>query len=198
MIHEEHLSFDDRTILESPNFISAPSLGQISEGHCIIFPKHDVINLSKLSTCLHSELFDMATRLETALKTCYGPVVIFEHGAVEKCTEYSCGTDIAHLHLVPFDHQYIKEELDERFGPNKQHNSLPEFMKAGSKTDSPYILFGGLTEPCFEYQYGSVRESQAVRKVIWNKVRPSHSWDWRESPTPDLVNKVRDEVRAYL
>lgn len=80
-------------------FIAIPSIGALVEGWSLVIPKRH--QLSMKSVYNHSSFKDFLSQILPILLDQYGPFVAFEHGANKEGSITACGTDHAHLHLVP-------------------------------------------------------------------------------------------------
>lgn len=97
----------DEPIASNDEFIAVPSIGALVEGWMLIIPKthqHSMKNVyeSTALTVIVESLFPSISRQ-------YGPLIAFEHGANKEDSITGCGTDHAHLHLVPLDESLVPD-----------------------------------------------------------------------------------------
>jgi diadenosine tetraphosphate (Ap4A) HIT family hydrolase len=91
----------DLPIAESDHFFALPSVGSFVPGWTLVCPKEHHLNLAGLYGT--AEFVEFSSRVASAISHAYGDtVVVFEHGCRRAGSLTGCGTDHAHLHLVPF------------------------------------------------------------------------------------------------
>jgi diadenosine tetraphosphate (Ap4A) HIT family hydrolase len=195
----EIIPFSNRIIFSSNDFFCVPSLGQIVEGYCLIFPYREVLNLSILDSYEKQDLLKVVHKLNEILTEKYGPTIIFEQGAIEEKSKVGCGVDIAHLHIVPnFEVENVINRLDSKYQKISFHNSLMEWLTTLSPAQRPYMMIGSLNGPIITYDYGEKRESQVIRKILAS-IAPGHpKWDWRASGTEKRLWRTFDTLRTSL
>ncbi|MES2353129.1 MAG: hypothetical protein V4568_01805 [Pseudomonadota bacterium] len=89
----------DIPIDASSDYFSIASIGAIIEGWTLVVPRRHCLSLRGL---YGSEEFSrFVDHLVAKVEAIYGAVTIFEHGANHNSSPTSCGTDHAHLHVVP-------------------------------------------------------------------------------------------------
>lgn len=97
----------DEPICSDGNYIAIASIGALVEGWTLIVPrKHQ---LSMRDNYASKSLPSFINRLLPVLVREYGPLIAFEHGANAEGSITSCGTDHAHLHLVPYKDSLIQK-----------------------------------------------------------------------------------------
>src|ERR1017187_169925 len=88
-------------IAESEHFFAMASIGSFVPGWTLVCPKRHYLNLADFYET--AEFVEFSSRVGSAVVQAYGaPVVAFEHGCRHAGSLTGCGTDHAHLHLVPF------------------------------------------------------------------------------------------------
>jgi diadenosine tetraphosphate (Ap4A) HIT family hydrolase len=91
----------DLPIAESEHFFAVASIGGFVPGWTLVCPKEHCLNLAGLYGT--AEFVEFSNRVGSAVSHAYGgPVAVFEHGCRHAGSLAGCGTDHAHLHLVPF------------------------------------------------------------------------------------------------
>ncbi len=98
-----HTEVWNESLIESPNFVVLPSLGELVEGWVLVVPKAHFLSLAVLPDSLIPEMRDLQQIVCERLQRIYGPVAVFEHGPAGEQHTVGCGVDHAHLHLVPVD-----------------------------------------------------------------------------------------------
>ena len=91
----------DKPFFESEEFIAIASIGALVEGWSLIVPKQHEYSMREFYGS--EQLTNIIERLLPAMSKKYGRLIAFEHGANRAGSMTSCGTDHAHLHIVPFD-----------------------------------------------------------------------------------------------
>ena len=87
-------------IAESEHFFAMASIGSFVPGWTLVCPKRHYLNLADFYET--AEFVEFSSRVGSAVVQAYGaPVVAFEHGCRHAGSLTGCGTDHAHLHLVP-------------------------------------------------------------------------------------------------
>lgn len=195
----EFVPFSNRIIFSSDKFFCVPSLGQIVEGYCLIFPYREVLNLSILNSYEKQDLLKMLYKVNQVLSEKYGPTIIFEHGANAAKCKVGCGVDVAHLHIVPnFKLENVIDKLDSKYQRTSFHNNLMEWLDKLSPLKRPYIMSGSPNGPIIMYDYGEKRESQVIRKILASMAPGHPEWDWRVSGIEERLWRTLDTVRTSL
>lgn len=184
-------------LYETADAFCVPTLGPIVEGHCLVFSKRSVLNLTLLDPVERRGYAETVRAMAELVETAYGPSIIFEHGAIQSETRVGCGIDRAHLHLVPgFDVFQILAALDERHKPVGQHASFPQWLSVTKAATRPYMLVGSPGGPVFTYEYGGPRESQCIRRVLATLVGRPESWDWHAAKDDHLMERTLETLRG--
>jgi hypothetical protein len=97
----------DEVLFDSMSYVVTPSLGSFIEGWTLIISKRHVTSMSQLSLSEIRELNSLIPEIRKRVEQAYGPTIVFEHGPLTAGTEFGCGIDHAHLHVVPFNHHII-------------------------------------------------------------------------------------------
>lgn len=97
----------DEPIASNNEYIAIASIGALVEGWTLIIPKtHE---LSMRNSYGKTALSNLIESLLPSLTQKYGPLVAFEHGANKEGSITACGTDHAHLHIVPLGSTLLPE-----------------------------------------------------------------------------------------
>ena len=100
----------DQPFSSNDEFIAIASIGALIEGWSLIVPKEH--QLSMRSVYKKGEFVNFIEKVIPMLNMCYGPLIAFEHGSNKEGSITACGTDHAHLHLVPFANSLLPELRD--------------------------------------------------------------------------------------
>ncbi len=89
----------DEPFVSNDEFIAVASIGALVEGWSLVVPK---VHLLSMRTIYANPVFtEFLGSVLPLLINKYGNLVAFEHGANKEGSITACGTDHAHLHLVP-------------------------------------------------------------------------------------------------
>ena len=97
----------DEVLFDSMSYVVTPSLGSFIEGWTLIISKRHVTSMSQLLLSEIRELNSLIPEIRKRVEQVYGPTVVFEHGPLTAGTEFGCGIDHAHFHVVPFNSHII-------------------------------------------------------------------------------------------
>lgn len=183
-------NFYDKPVLETANFAAMPSLGGFVEGWTLIVPKTPVINLQELSTHLRDEFRAITHRVHAAVESIYGESSLFEHGPVEAGSLMGCGTDQAHLHIVPF----IFSDLPEVDGHWASVSGEMPFDAAKADRDYLWVAAKGRAHICLP----NTLVSQFFRQNIAENLGVKASWDYKLTPCHETVRATSERLSAAL
>ncbi len=187
----------DHVLFESPNFVVVPTIGSIIPGWVLVVPRSHFLNVGSFNLALFQEFMRIQEIAAKALRDCFGPVSIFEHGPVRERESVGCGVDHAHLHIVA-------TELD-----------LPGIIKRSGETQLQWRPASGIhaTRPFAIEQMpyvflqqasggawigsASVIESQLIRKVIAAHVSRPDCWDWKAHPFESNAKETVKRLEAW-
>ena len=95
------LGKENHPILENNDYFSLASIGALVEGWVLIVPKMHDISMKEIYK--EKSFIEFTNCMLNAMKLQYsGPFIAFEHGPNKCNSSTSCGTNHAHLHLVPY------------------------------------------------------------------------------------------------
>lgn len=181
-------------IAESEKFFAISSVGALVEGWTLIAPKHHCCSMKDLYS--EEEFSSFTNQLVSILTACYGPVIAFEHGPNREGSDTSCGTDHAHIHIVPY-HSLVAK-LDD-MGMEWQTCSASQicalvggneylfYCEPGTKWDNPTGRVHVLKESI----------SQFFRKVIAEDLGAPDRFNYKTNPDTTLTLKTIERVRNY-
>ena len=172
-------------------FFAVASIGALIEGWSLVIPKKHCVSLKHIYG--DPKLKDFINKFLPELTNHYGKVIAFEHGANMEGSLTGCGTNHAHLHLVP-----LAETL------------LPEIKKSGllwepcqasqiaSKTrTNEYLFYADLEksdsweDPMGHIHVLQTSQSQFFRKLIAQKLGVPSSFDYKDFPHLAVAAKTR-------
>ena len=105
----------DNPVLQNSQFYTLASIGGFIEGWSLVIPKEHTYSMRKFYT--NSLFIDIANEMLKKIREIYKKkCIIFEHGANHEGSITACGTNHAHLHILPYE----KSLLDQMFDNNIQ------------------------------------------------------------------------------
>lgn len=100
IVNNNELNIYDKPIAESESFIAIASIGAFIEGWTLILPKQHVLSMKNFYN--DKEFIEFYEVVKNKVSKHYGNIISFEHGPNCEGSVVGCGTDHAHVHLVPF------------------------------------------------------------------------------------------------
>ena len=98
----------DNPILENDKFFSLASIGGFIDGWSLVIPKEHTYSMRKFFT--DSAFVDIANKMLKRILDAYRKKsIIFEHGANHEGSITACGTNHAHLHIIPYEKSLLKQ-----------------------------------------------------------------------------------------
>lgn len=181
----------DEPFANNDEFIAVASIGAFVEGWSLIIPKSH--QHSMRSTYKSAQLSNFINALLPTLAHQYGRLVAFEHGANKKGSITSCGTEHAHLHLVP---------LGESLLPEMQKSQLQWVQCSASEIDSmsgqsEYLFYcdidteQGWNDPVGYLHVLAYPISQFFRRLIAERSGKNETFDYRSFPHLDIAQQTR-------
>lgn len=181
----------DEPIAVSDDFIAVASIGALVEGWTLIIPRKHQLSMRNYYS---SPLFgDFIESLLPLLVRQYGSVMAFEHGANTEGSITSCGTDHAHLHLVPFGESLL---------PDMHCSGLSWIQCRSSKITSlsgenEYLFYseigtnGNWNDPVGYLHILERPFSQFFRRLIAKKTIGGELFDYKSNPNLDVSIQTR-------
>lgn len=185
---------ENTKIAESEKYFAISSVGALVEGWTLIVPKRHCCSMKTLYS--DKEFHTFANHILSALTACYGSVVAFEHGPNHEGSDTSCGTNHAHIHLVPYRSLTTKlDSMDVEWQPCSTsqisdivgENEYLYYCEPGEKWDNPDGQVHVLKKPI----------SQFFRKVIAEDLGIPDKFNYKTNPDITLTLKTIAKVRKY-
>lgn len=184
-------NFFDRPITETENFAALPSLGGFVEGWTLVVPKAPMLNLQSVPLNLRDEFRGLVHRVRSAVEREYGAISMFEHGPVEAGSLMGCGTDQAHLHIVPFVFETAPAVRGAQWSDCV--DGLP-FDAPGASRNYLWLQSGGRTQICEP----ELVISQFFRQEISASIGQPSGWDYKSQPHNDNVARTAQRLRNAM
>ena len=140
---------------------------------------------------------EFANKIIMALRECYGPVIAFEHGPNREGSDTSCGTDHAHIHLVPYRSLETKlNAMEMEWEP-----CLPTEVKE-KVGDAEYLFYAEVADT-WEKSQGRVHIlekpiSQFFRRVIADDLGIGEKYNYKTNPDTELTLKTIARMNFYF
>ena len=190
-------NYYDSILFESSNFFAVPSVGSLVAGWMLIVPRECTLNFSELAEDKFNELEEFIFSVKNSLKNFYGEqYILFEHGPNKIGSKTGCSVDYAHLHLLPTQHDLLKEssrqgELDwDSLGsikqlPNKVNPTLDYLM---------YIDQSGNISLSQKEEF----PSQYFRKILASLEGIEHQYNWRLFPFEENIKNTIKSLQKVV
>jgi ATP adenylyltransferase len=195
--HFDHGSVElvDLPWIQDDDYCAIVSKGALVPGWSLICPlRHD---FSLANDYLTEKFWDFARKVEALLRARYGEVRVFEHGAGYAGSPTGCGTDHAHLHLVPLPFSIATEAL--RYDsaltwlPCRAADVLErilgrEYLFVSDRFDGDQTsgLLCVLEAPVSQY----------FRRVVASRLGLKAFYDYRQHPMLEIANRTASDLRA--
>jgi len=181
----------DEPIASNDEFVAIASIGALVEGWTLIVPKTHQLSMKNV---YRSSIFaGFIGSVLSSLNNHYGSLIAFEHGANKDGSMTGCGTDHAHLHIVP---------LDESLLPDIQNSGL-QWVEchtseiASMSMEDEYLFYTELKEnevwqdPIGHLHILEKPTSQFFRRLIGNRIGNMEVTDYRRFPYLNTAMKTR-------
>lgn len=96
----------DQPFYQNKSFMAIASIGAFVKGWTLIVPKKH--QLSMKNEYANTEFQKFTNDVVEKMIDTYGSIIAFEHGSNQEGSITACGTDHAHLHLLPFKDSLLK------------------------------------------------------------------------------------------
>jgi hypothetical protein len=185
----------NRPYFKSSRYFAIPSVGGFVEGWSLVCPVEHTYNLREhygtrsFSDCVRTVVERISLQ--------YSLPVMFEHGSSHAGSLTGCGTDHAHLHLVPLGFSLRDEIMGSVRSWKGQHAS--DLAKLAP--DQEYLFY---SEDVFsDDPYGLVHileqtTSQFFRRLIARALQREAELDYRRFPFLSLAARTQQSLRNGL
>ena len=169
------LSGSPRLLYETDDFAVIVGLGQIVEGYLLILPKRHYFSMAFLSEELLQKLEELKIDTRKKMKSVYGDVVFFEHGATSGSNGAGRCVDHAHLHVLPLQINIENKLANDLNG--EEMMSYSNGLRLRAENDQPYLYYENQHGKKFIFDVYNLK-SQYLRKVIALELGLKERWDW--------------------
>lgn len=178
-------------LYESQNFYVKPALGQFIEGYCLIVSKEHVRTMAELPSDFRNELRDLLDEFGHRLSRMYPEGrCVFEHGSI--CPQNRAGSciDHAHVHLLPVNCD-VRSELVSTFHCRRLDQVTGLHSLDGVADSYLYYESGPAAREVYLCEHRL--PSQAMRKLVCERLGIPTRWDWRANPYRDAISRFLQE-----
>lgn len=181
----------DQPFANSDKFVAIASIGALVEGWSLIVPRSHQLSMRNIYG--KSEFVRFINDIIPRLLNRYGPLIAFEHGSNKKGSITACGTDHAHLHLVPYKKSLLSEMQKSYLQWNCCHSS-EIFKKTGN---SEYLFYAEIeSEKAWDNPIGYLHVletpvSQFFRNIIAAQNGNAETADYRQFPYLETAKQTR-------
>jgi diadenosine tetraphosphate (Ap4A) HIT family hydrolase len=187
----------DQPWLRDENYCAIASKGALVPGWSLVCPVDHSVNLSTFYG--RSDFWQFANLAADTIRARYGDVRIFEHGAGHPGSLTGCGTDHAHLHIVPLEFSLLIEAVRqdsklkwsfcdakgiEKYASGREYLYVSDRYE-GEKTTGLVCL---LDSPI----------SQFFRRVIAARLGLREFFDYRRHPMLDIAEQTATQLGADI
>jgi diadenosine tetraphosphate (Ap4A) HIT family hydrolase len=165
----------NRILLRTEEFVVAPSLGQIVEGHLLVLPQAHLRAVADLSATALTRFAVLTNRVGDVVSGEYGRFILFEHGTRAEGMG-GCGISHAHLHVVPIG------AVEDPVATLKSKFPFQEFdlfneLGPRSRNLPAYLFYRDFGGRLYLFDTGPL-PSQYMRRLLAGALH-EENWDWR-------------------
>lgn len=186
---------ENKIITQNEYYFAISSIGALVEGWTLIVPKKHCCSMKSLYSENHfTEFTDSIIKV---LTKCYGPIIAFEHGPNREGSATSCGTNHAHIHLVPYhslDKKLNATGLNWQCCTASQIDSLVKnneylfYCEPGNSWNNPLGKVHILKNPI----------SQFFRRIIAEDQGNIKNYNYKTNPDITLTLKTIKNLQAFF
>lgn len=186
---------ENKKIIETEEYFSISSVGALVEGWLLVVPKKHCCSMK----ALYSEpcFAKFTSKIIKILTESYGPVIAFEHGPNREGSDTSCGTDHAHIHIVPY-HSLLKKLDDSGLDWKKCNASQVDELVGNNE----YLFY---CEPCeaWDDPVGWLHIlkkpiSQFFRQIIAEDQGNIEKYNYKTNPDTTLTLKTIRTLQSFF
>ena len=184
----------DPPFVSNKLFVATASIGALVEGWTLIIPKDHQFSMKYFYN--DPEFTDFTRHVIKRLNIEYGRLIVFEHGANREGSITSCGTNHAHLHLVPFKDSLTQELLDS--GLKWINSRVCDIFEKTEEAEYLFYTEIGIEEtwnnPSGYLHILSEPISQYFRRLIAFKLGHTGTSDYKQFPYIETAQKTRKKL----
>lgn len=186
----------DKPIFETEKFALITTIGALIEGWVLIVPKKHCYSMKEFYG--DEDFNNFLNRTIGLLEGTYSKKIIaFEHGANDFNSLTSCGTNHAHLHLLPFDISLVDRIIE-----NYNWNKIRFNEKLPISNNAEYLIYSeflGTSEKNDTYLHVLEKPiSQYFRRLIAEQINRPNEYDYKEYLMLDNTVKTYEQLSAEV
>lgn len=185
----------DQPWLAVEDYFALVSRGALVPGWSLICPSSHTHSLAQRYQS--RGLWSFADDVHARISSKYGDVRVFEHGTNRAGSLTGCGTDHAHLHMVPLSFSLTIEAL--RFDRSLKWRECPAADVAEAVGTEEYLFVSDRYEGNQTSGLLCVLElpaSQFFRRVIASRIGLPDLYDYRAHPMLEIAASTRDVLET--
>jgi len=186
-------------IRETQNYLSLASIGALVEGWVLIVPKEHTLSMKEFYN--KKDFVDFSNLMLGLMRNHYsGPFIAFEHGPNKCGSNTSCGTNHAHLHLIPYSNSLYTDMI----GTGLTWESCTTTQISSIAGANEYLFYCEIsTDSIWENPKGFIHIleqpiSQYFRKLIANQQNRSNEYDYKKYARIDLAIKTNNVLSEAI
>jgi ATP adenylyltransferase len=169
-----------------------PTLGSLVENWVLVVPRCNAISFARVPAERRERCRHLMRAVSDRIRVPETRVYFFEHGAARPNTAMGCGTDQAHVHVVPLIFDLIGEAIE--CEPKIRWHSVDvtdpwQDLESGSE----YYLVSDFNQAYVGRP--EEKQSQFFRRVIARAIGRTSEWDYRLAPFYENVAKTINNLR---
>ncbi|MBI5938278.1 MAG: hypothetical protein HY850_10565 [Betaproteobacteria bacterium] len=183
----------DKPIDVCDDYISMASIGALIEGWSLVVPREHCLSLR--DHYKSSTFFQFVQSNVQNVERQYGPAIIFEHGANHHGSLTSCGTDHAHLHIVPQPFP-INAMLENSGISGWQKIPASQIQSAAHDAEYLFLSTSPLSnDPIGFFKIVDTPTSQFFRHAIAATLGKTATADYKQHPHLDVSTRTGERLR---
>lgn len=189
------LALHDKPFLRSTDAFAIPSIGALVEGWSLVCPVKHSYAIRELYD--DDDFMSFVRNANDRVQAVYGNTILFEHGSSYAESLTGCGTDHAHLHIVPFDGISLDDLL--KTGLDWKKTNAKEIAKLSTEKEYLFICTNPLEFELEIEGYLHIVEkpsSQFFRRLIANKLGNTVNFNYKNNPLINVANKSASKLAS--
>ena len=184
----------DNPIIRTEKYIALASLGSCIKGWTLVIPKEHIYCMKDKYNDL--EFISLSNEIIKRIKNAYSKdCILFEHGANHEGSLTACGTNHAHIHIVPYD----KSLLSEMFHYQKEWIECKAKDISGIVGDNEYWFYSediNNMDNIKGYLHIIEKpESQFFRKLLAKKENCFEKYDYKTNWFMEIAEETHDMLK---
>lgn len=183
----------DEPINYNNGYFILPTIGPMVEGWSLIIPKEH--GYSMKTHYNNKSFINYTDNVIRALREKYqSQIIVFEHGATSYGSLTACGTNHAHLHILPFPKSLLSLMQVNRTWQSCKISDIDTIVG-----NNEYLLYSEIknstTDSTFFVSIVSEPESQYFRKLISQQLGVPEAYDYKSNLNIDLAYKTHKTLK---